>query len=666
MKSTLPRQAIDHLKPHVTRRKPDHVLTVENGPPLPPGFEKASGKHPFFWKAWKWNVPLTTRRSVEMYPNVFTMDASYLNYLSMMRERGQDLLTVSLDDEGFVGETGIHKPVSAFGTVSGYMADPMAYPLKDNTLLRESLGLPNDWRRERDRQIYREWVDLFFAAWYDRPVKITDKSKFGMPYMEYAKAIKGAIVERALSDQEFPKILKKLEARRLRDLRKDHQVILGGIVGKRGQSDSAETIRMVADREYAMSGGRAGKLIQTDKKVVVDNISYPGCNAQRARPIVGYSTTANSIGQILSTGHLYAAYERFAPCLKFAELQDKIDELCDEFLPLAPVLSCFAADISNFDQTALAEFKWKEITASMATRWDPAIVSLQDLMHRAPYFTPALEVGGEAYWSGNPDNLNDFDSTGMLKSGHNMVTIVGIIEVVGDFLITADYAFGNVLGNVKSILEGDYHLRLWDKGDDHVIWGEPSAVQRYQEFATAKDGDKVKYSYFAIAPEDGKQFIGQLMQRTGPRSFKALPRIHSLHEKSACNEHSVRTVFRPCWALGGFARKELYSASPAYDAYLELNRACWRDSGCEAKFGSLDAILDAGMDEGTTFWRQARTVIDLDVLINPQKLDYRYAEGAVSAGVVDLFKSTIKQELTSFWAHRLYSGEILDPFRSKA
>lgn len=301
--------------------------------------------------------------------------------------------------------------------------------------------------------------------------------------------------------------------------------------------------------------------------------------------------------------------------------------------------------------------------------WDEGMISLQDCLHRAPYCAPPLGEKLNFFWSGNPDDPAAYDGKGSLKSGHNMVTIIGIIEMVGEFLTNSDYAFGNVLGNVLAILEGKYLLRLWDKGDDHMIWGAPATVAKYESIATAMDGDKLKYAYFRVTPEAGKQFIGQIIQRLGPRRFLTVPRIHSLHDKTFCNEHGIGdfdhrgifrpSVFRPCWPIGAFVRKMLYGESNALGIYTEVRDKAWRDSGCESRYGGINTIIDAAMDQQGSLFRLARTAIDVDVLINSSKLDYRYDDSQVSPEIVALFKSSLDQKLTTGWAERLYGGHIV-------
>jgi len=656
---------LEELKKAQGLSRPDHMLTVEKGPPLPPGFEKTTGKHPLFFRSWKWDKPLVAREPIHMMTNVYTFDHEYLSFLTTMVATCGTEMQPGLDEEGFVDKTHVHKSTGSFGTVSGYRQDPAGYPLHDNSLLREELGLPNEWRREVDKEIYREWLDLFFSEWCDRPIKIANKSKSGLPHMIYDAPDKIALISDRLVEPRLTKILKLIGQKKLRELRKDHGCILSGIAGRRGQSDDAGKIRMVASEEYARTGGRSGQRIQTNKNVVVDGFSYPLLAGQRVRTIIGYNTIVNSIGQIQSTGHLYAAYERFPLTLKFAELQDKLDELCRDFLPTEETLTCFAGDVGNFDACALAEFRWREIKDVASRYWDSDIVALQDFLHRAPYCTPPLSNAGEFYWSGNPDDPAAYSGSGSLKSGDNIVTIAGIIEMVGEFLTNCHYAFGNVRGNVRRILEGDYLLRLWDKGDDHMVWGSPAGVQRYEDVALAASADgRKKYAYFDVAKEPGKQFIGYIVMRQDKRRFLAVRRIHSLHEKTFANEHGIGTdgcpsPFRPCWPIGGFVRKELYGSSNAYRPYQDIQRYAWKVSGCEVKYGSVDAILDAAMDKMTPVWRIARSTADFDVLVNPAKLNYRYHEDeTVSPEVAALFQSALPQSLTTRAAEQRYGGKI--------
>lgn len=639
---------------------PDHKLTIAAGPPLPPGFNSAAGKHPLFFRDWKWKKSLCARESVEMFPDVLTLSPEYLRFLTESVSLGLDNLKVELDEEGFVGPSGVHKDVGSFGTVSGFRQAPVAYPLRSNHILRESLGLPNEWRRERDRTIYREWLHLFFSQWADRIIRIAAKSKSGPPFMTYSPGVKVNLVEERLQLDTLNKILKKITKQDYRGLRKDHQCCGFGTVGRRGQSDAAGKVRSVATEEYARTGGRSGQMINADKRVIVDGVVYDTLAGQRVRPIIGYSVVLNTIGQIMSSGHQHAAYERFPKVLKFTDVQTKLDELCAEFLPGEERLTAFFADVVNFDASALPEFRFREILDVWGQYWDGGLVDLQEMLHRAPYCTAPLELDGKFYWSGNPDDPSAYDGEGSLKSGDNIVTIVGIIEMVGDYLTNCDYAFGNVVGNVESIMRGEHHTRLWDKGDDHGVWGNPASVARYEEIATAVIDGKMAYSYFKVEAEPGKQFTGAVIQRRGPRAFKALPRLHSLHEKSYANEHSVNSVFRPVWPIGAFARKELYGAAPQYQTYVDLIDESWDRSGCKRIYGTLNAIIDKGMEETQTFWRLAQTPIDYTVLFSPAKANYRFTDDEISPDILKLFKRDISHDLTRGIADTMYGGRILE------
>lgn len=576
------------------------------------------------------NRPMTHQNGNFQVPNERSTSAEYIGFLDIACTLYKRELAVSLDDGGYVGPTGIHASHDSMRTIPGVGMKTVTYLPVDNSAKRAELGLPSTWLRERDRQIYREVFRKALSSWHVIDLKVAKNSKSGLPWLEYEVSKKMEMIRTVLcNEKNFGSVLDGILKRNLERLFKDLRYVMAFVHNVRWQVDKIGKQRLVADLEYALSGGKRGKMFPSDKSIVINGREYPEFSACRLRLIQGLSLLPAAMEQIKFAGHMKHIFVRYPKTWHHRD----VDEILQR---LSPEDEIEAGDVSDYDSTA-AWFMFEEFLDVMGEFYSPAEVEHTRMTLQAPYLTPPVEHGGQKVWVGNPTVAADFNLRAGIRSGHPSVSCLGKLFKTSETLCIYDRMNGDVLEKMDEYLDWKRDLRIANSGDDE--W-DIMPKHRLKEYAILRYGvdGKGHCGYFKVEKEDGKGFIGKIVQRDkgDNRTRRSLPKISSRFSKQYQNERGVDSLLRRKWPIGYYARRVLYKSNPACRTAEQIDDYAWKKSGLERKHGTIDTIVTREFKlmiaEGGVI---PETEADYFVIANNDAIHYAVDEADLSKGVVD-------------------------------
>lgn len=597
--------------------------------------------------------PMTHQNGNFQVPNERSTSVEYLDFLDIACDLYNRELKPSLDDEDYVGPTGVHASHDSMRTPPAYGMKQVTYLPVNNAAKRAELGLPKTWLRERDRQIFRKVFDLALSSWHIIDLKVAKNSKSGLPWLEYEVDKKIEMIRTVLSSEKnFNIVLDSVLKGNLVRLFKDLRYVMVFVHNVRWQVDKIGKERLIADLEYALSGGKRGKLYPSDKRVVINGKEYPKFSACRLRLIQGLSLLPAAMEQIKFAGHMKHIFVRFPKTWHHRDVDEILSRLSIED-------EIEAGDVSDYDSTA-AWFMFEEFLSVMSEYYSPGEVEHTRMTLQAPYLSPPVEQGGSKIWVGNPTVVADFSLQAGIRSGHPSVSCLGKLLKTAETLCLYDRMNGDVLEKMEEYLDWKRDLRIANSGDDE--W-DIMPKNRIKEYSILRYGIKGQghCGYFKVEREAGKGFIGKITTRDkgDNRTRRALPKISSRFQKQYQNERGVDSLLRRKWPIGYYARRILYKSNPACRTAEQIDDYAWRRSGLERKHGTIDTIVNREFKlmiaEGGP---QPETDADYLVIANSDAIHYAVDESDVSKAVLDsICKKVMHDEwLSTFSKH--YGGII--------
>lgn len=599
--------------------------------------------------------PMTHQNGNFQIPNERSITPGYLKFLDIAYVLYKRDLKVSLDDDDYVGETGIHASHESMRTPPGYGMKQVTYLPVDNAAKCSELGLPSTWLRERDRQIYRELFRKVLSSWHVIDLKVAKNSKSGLPWLEYEVEKKIGMIRTILANERnFNIVLDGVLKKSLERLFKDLRYVIAFVHNVRWQVDKIGKQRMIADLEYALSGGKRGKLYPSDKRVVIGGVEYPEFSACRLRLIQGLSLLPAAMEQIKFSGHMKHMFVRYPKTWHHRDVNEILSRLkTDEEIE--------AGDVSDYDSTA-HWFMFEEFLSVMAEFYSPGEVEHTRMSLQAPYVTPPVEQGGTRVWVGNPTIAADFKLRAGIRSGHPSVSCLGKLFKTAETLCIFDRMNHDVLEKMDEYLDWKRDLKIANSGDDE--W-DIMPIHRLKEYSVLRygvDGKGTGHSgYFKVEREVGKGLTGKIVTRRNKdnRTRRAIPKISSRFQKTYQNERGVDSLLRKRWPIGYYARRVLYKENPACRVAEQIDDYAWKKSGLEAKHGTVDSIVTREFKmmvaQGGAI---PETESDYLVVAQPDLIHYAVDESDLSQGILDSLCTKVKHDewLSTFSKH--YGGII--------
>lgn len=587
------------------------------------------------------HTPLVTRQSVHILPGIYSFDHNVLKFQREVRDGLNGVLKPALDADMF-STNGIHVPFDKFCSPAGYLQNPMSYKAVDNATMREELGLTSGYSA-RQRLIALEVWNSVWSEAIAAPVNIPKMSAAGMRRFSKDTQWKMAFAQWLLEPSNCERMLNAVKDEDWLTLANEFETVFGMNTQKRIQLDDVGKVRLANDLEYALSGGRRGKRVPTDKDVVLpDGSRWSDFAALRVRVIDAGPWAINCYLQICSTSAMQSLFDRWPNVFHVNTAEQVSDLIQGKYV--------YASDVKEYDQSMSADAV-AVVFDTMREWYDERVVKAAQRLMQAPYYARPLELGGKAgRWILDPRDWGQKINGGN-RSGHAFTSLIAKVNKVIESMFVIDRMYP-VLGHCDKVLRGQYPITLVNNGDDEIICFGTEVDKR--SFAALRADLSV--GHYVVTPEVGQGFSGLLLVRTGPTSYVPQPRIHTPLEKIWVPERSIGGRMRQFWPIGINVRIETLMSTDAGREAWDIHMSAY-NRHLRPDHGSFMDLVAQGMSEIAIPYA-ALTAADKEVLIDPDKLHYKYRLSEISPSVVDAVSSKIPVSMSEHFLRRYYKGNL--------
>lgn len=585
---------------------------------------------------------LVTRSPLLVMPGIETFDPRLLDFLRYFVDEVNDKFSVDLDDDGF-SQKGMFSSMDRLKTVGGYMPSNMSYVAVDNAAYREELKLKPGYLPHQ-RTIAENVWRIVFSEYEGSSIKIPHKSAGG-PRRSLSDATwKADYLGYMIEPSRFDHMLSLIASKDAETLANQYEQLYMYLMQKRLQVDTPGKVRMAADLEYALSGGRKGKMFPVDKKVVIDGKEYSDFSACRARNVHAGPWAINCILQIIASGHMSSIFERF-PSVFHTTTAEQIKSLID-----GHYVTC--SDVKEYDRSMSREAI--EVPHLVGRNfWSPELMDMSQRLYFSPYYSKPLGLGEKGgRFILDPRNWSDEVVCGN-RSGHAWTSLVAKVNKVIETLCVFHEIGLSVIGNELIYLKNEGPIKFINNGDDEVVYcKDKSLFERYKKARYAGG-----FGHYVVEEELGQGYSGYLLLRDKDSlTYTPVRKIHTSFEKMFVPERSIGSNFRKYWYIGFLERINSQDQTPLGPGIWEIFHRCWREK-MDRHFGDFLASISAAADRSDLLF-DSLSNIDKEVLDDPNKIYYKYLEKDISKEVFDKVTQKVPFEVYQHIVKMHYSGNV--------
>lgn len=578
---------------------------------------------------------LLTRSSLEIFPGMYSHDVEVLHFLRELSNEANRLFPVDLDGEGFT-KTGIHSSFDSLRCPAGYFQTPMSYTTVDNALYRQELGLPSGYS-DRQRKIAEEVWHLVFRNVKPCPVNVAKLSTGGMRRFSSSVQWKLDYANFVTQPAEFEVMLDAVDKGDWLTLANRFEMIFATYIQKRGQVDVAGKKRMVFDAEYARTGGRSGRMFETDKKVFLHGMEWPDFSAIRARVVHAGPWVINCFLQMIASPTMQAMFTNF-PETFHVNTREQIKKVVDGNY-------IFCSDVTEYDRS-MSRDAISVVHDVMKEYWDERMVKASWRLFTSPYYAKPLGLeSGRGQWMLNPLKGEDEVFAGN-RSGHALTSLVAKVNKVIESLFIIDHIYP-VLGRCERFLKHQMPIKLINNGDDEVVvCSSKSDMDRFKVLRA-----DLSLGHYVVSPEAGNGFSGLLISKpTDDLIYEPIPKVHTSLQKTFIPERSIGGHHREYWPIGAMVRVDNLNESSIGREVWSLTLSMYRKH-LEPKHGDIRAII-AKAASSMSIHVDSLSDQDKEVLDDPDKLHYKWLPEEINDDVVSRVSSKVPLERVSTIVNR--------------
>lgn len=561
-----------------------------------------------------------------------------------------------IDADGFAGPNAVVRDFSALLTCSGVkMAAANAPPTNRAEMLGKA-GIASTFASFRHERIFKAMHKIVFGRRVpEAAMSFQVRSSTTMP-MHYrgkgSQLQKQSMIHHIGSNLE--NIFNLLEHDDLTTLYRDHEFYFAMKLVERLQSEGVKDIlggdltpkpREVADELYALSQGKKGTrsiASKTDITRELFGLKYGvGARVRTAYAVCGQINAL--IGLFLAGTRSY--YLNEGAYTWHHSTPESIYEDIKDFH------SIIGMDVKTMDQF-LPTFLLDLHADLMSNYYDPRFGKLIRMVNGLPYYAPQLSRGKAPFWAGDPRNPSTFNIDVGLSSGRTDNPDLGKWYMTSTYMCLCDDVIGGVLElgandeeSVMLALKGKHPaFGIKDMSDDAMI-GIKTGFESFgpkmrRVISEADAAGKSASPYAVLSLEDGIAFLGNviLKDETG-RIARPKPNPVTFIVNRWCPERAINSTSRLYWAHGLRAAEEHYSrAGSIIKEIIDVERALWRKH--MIGFPTPEQIIaDVILQQPLPV--SGLSIPDMEVLLDPSKLYYKFKIEDVSPEVARLFTSSI-------------------------
>lgn len=576
-------------------------------------------------------------------PNKSAILADNYDFLKVTEQLADSLTEAApsnIDANGFADECAVTENFYKLRTVSGMIMSPVSVIPQDNQLLGEDLNLAKTFLSSRHEAIWKELHNTQFGSIAEAPLNIRKAASTGFPHATTDLQVKKDLLFSFATN--FDHIHASIESNKLKELFFEDQIFFGSASGLRLQPDKvlrdpktgvfSSKDRLVNDLDYALSNGHTGRRFPASKDVYRNGVLIPGHFAMRARTVWGAPFAPNYDVAMYFT--LFRAYylERFAFTWKHRtpkEIEDKLSRYSH----------VIGVDVAQFDQSVPA---WilQYFCDNFVGKLDDKVIRLIEVLIKMPYFQANPVVDSKdsngGIFMGDPFDIKTFDMKVGLPSGISPNPDIGKYVCTATYLCLLDDHFHDVLEvGLDAILCGRHQMYgLLNAGDDCVLMTNDATFRSFFD-----SWYKLKPAfYLRIEPEVGISFLGNVIYKKKNGLIKTAPNVVSFITNWLVPEHSISSRNRRDYHFKGWEdRKAHFSTAPMYDTVFGI----WEEIHHKFFKESLNLREDYYRTHSKAPLLSGLTDIDRQVLLDPDKLNYKFSNSDVSASILDLVVAAI-------------------------
>lgn len=584
---------------------------------------------------------LLTRNPVMVLPGMFSQDEDFLLFLRNLSTDLDANFKTDLDSEGFT-KTGLYATFDNLRCPAGYFQTPMSYTTVDNASYREELGLTAGYSA-REKAIATEFWRIIFSEVEACPVNVAKNSTGGMRRFTKDVQWKLDFANFITQPDNFERMLNAVEEGDALTLANEFETIFATYIQKRGQVDRVGKKRMVMDLTYAITGGAAGSMQETDKKVRLHGQDWDDFSAVRARVVHAGPWTINCYLQMIASPTMQSMFHRFPSTFHVntaAQLKAVID---GHYI--------YCSDVTEYDRS-MSKDAIRLVHDVMEEFWDKRLVKASWKLFTSPYYAKPLGLeSGEGTWVKNPLKWEEVFAGN--RSGHALTSLVAKGNKVVESLFIIDKLYP-VLGRVQSFLEHKGPVKLVNNGDDEVV--AIPLQDDMRRFVTIRRGKK--NGHYLVEPEPGQGYSGMLIHKTDkPLIYDPKPKLHTSLLKTFVPEKGINDPMRAdYWPIGASVRIDNLTQT-------DLGREIWQMTlhhyrrMLEPRHGDIRAII-AKAHADMRLVVDGRSQADREVLDDADKIHYRWLPSEVSPDVLALKTTKVPQPRVETILSRYYAGHV--------
>lgn len=611
-----------------------------------------------------------------MFPDVRSTDPDYTTFKHTLARDLTRAYPANIDADGFADESGVTGDFSALLTASGLKMTPANAPPIDRTLMLHEAGIRSDFASAQHRADAAAMHRLMFGKRVrGANMQFSRISSTSNPFFEYDVTFKKEMLIHALSNAEH--VLRLVAKRDFHALRRDFGWVFASTLVERHQAEGGTGLlegkfvpkpRKVASSEYALSGGRSGQVIVADKLGPVAEAGGDPTRsvAMRVRTAYGYGAGPTYFLTCALAGVRAQYYDRMA----FTWHHTGREQIHDKIKDARAVVGVDVTTMDQFYPSFLLDFHAER----MKDYFDPRIGELIQLVNYSPYFAPSLGDGLAPFWAGDPTQPDAHRIDVGLSSGRADNPDLGkyymtwvYFEIIAGLDPSVRSFRGDLEASMLAFLQGEHpHWGLLDQADDGVFVvkrtedeaGDRERVRALQELLASGKASP----YAVIKPEIGIAFLGNVFKRDELGNIAVpTPSPITMVTNLFCAEHGIDSAHRRMWGLGVLARHDHYlNAGPIAHDIEERVRFLW-DQCFRGRAEHPMAAADRHAAKFRPFFEMVQTEADLQVLLDPSKRYYRYADSDLSPQVLDLLTAGVDGAFIETTIGRYLPGSFHEP-----
>jgi hypothetical protein len=629
---------------------------------------------------------------IEVLPGLMSHDPRLLAFKDWLSKEATKRFPSQVDSLGRVFGNGVRGNFYGIRHINGLPMLPATWPLADNSLKREKAELKDHYTEDWHEKLFRSFVRLVFTNMTPVPLKIRKGSSTCIPYFSTTMSVKIALAKRHLQEAEAAG--KLMMEGKFKEAFEQYQ--FGGAYYVVYRSQSTDKVdfengdwkakdRYVADRANALSGGKEGSEFAARKLINEEDRanhkiegSVKGFFRERRRTAMGGPWAINaSLAPIMQAvrKRLYSVYEYSFHHTTRLNKEEKIRDW----------KIAIAADVSdhdmNFPRHIIGTMMDELREMGFADWW----VKIFETSLQLPVYvsSPAPGEGKTLIGDWREPNINVGLSSGNaatdIMGTYNMSVTYAIVQIEQTMPELIKFFKGATQLQVDtwfdSYLKGELNICQMSKSDDALLgWKDNVGAARAETLLNDLVDEKPVSPYNKVGYEHGGAFLGDILLYGQDKQLKnviAIGNIMSFLTNQFSPEYSVQSqikdrtkVKRPFPMLAWETIGQVYGQCPVYAEMLELIEDGWwkffgesysdyRAEGLrkdKLELAKYTQSMRDKMDSGLS-------LIEYEVMSDPNKLSYKYDETDVSKDIVDLFMNAVPLEYVEPFFNSVVPGD---------